>query len=209
MKKKPQTPAKKPTKPSNKDAKIEAGKLLDAVFREFSPNIEESAFRGRKIEYTPTGKTIMAKPRPFQVVVAMVALSRNEKLEKSVANAVARRQTKGLPPDTRPWGDKWKDRWVHKTALRSLLRRNLPLTEKEVLKIVRWTLNDPTGKICNGRYPLVGLHTAISNQIEEHGMTSAMAGACIDLLAALKRNSQEKENPNFIDKFAALLKEWK
>src|SRR5262245_22056240 len=140
-----------------------ANALLDAALNEFLPIISDGSFYQRKIEDIPAGKTLLAQDKETQVAITSVVLDRLADIEARLNAVRSAHVGKESRPDWSPeWRELFNPRWVLAETLRGLLRRALPLPEKEIIRLIDWPLT-ASHSLSNHFYPLTGLAGVVEN----------------------------------------------
>ena len=194
--------AKKATTPTKAVAQGKAEQpLLDDVIEQLQSRIQSHGHYGTKLEQAPAGKTILALDRPTQATIVSAALGRLEDLETKIA---AFRAKAGDSLHTAAWSKIWNPRWILMETLRSLLRRALPLTEEEVIRLVRWPM-DASNDLSPYIYPLAGIATAVEHFAADHEVSPAVAQALTKLARRLRKDDTSKECRQIADRLEALV----
>jgi hypothetical protein len=175
---------------------------VDAVQKAFLPQIEESPyFSGKKLTDVAAGRALLALDRPTQAEVVRVALGRLADLEPKVAaTPISRRQKL------------WMTRWVLMETIRSLLRRSLPLSEADVIRLLDWPVRAsdlPAHQspffISPHIFPLSGLAAAAENFVKENGISPPLRKALEPFVEKLKASDHDRECRKIADRLDAFL----
>jgi Domain of unknown function (DUF4132) len=192
--------------------------LLDQVIQQFLPKIESRGYYGQRIEDIPPAKAILTQGREAQADSVRVAIDRLQSVESEIT-AFRSRQKPGeiFAVDSRSeWQRIWNPRWVIVEVLRSLLRRELPLDEATVVRLLEWPAADSTQAtgvsgygygISTYNYPLTGIASAAEHFVESNGLTIHVSTALKQLIGRLREYPNDKECRKAADRLQALLSE--
>ena len=107
-------------------------------------------------------------------------------------------------PHGRPDGNAlWSPRWVIMEMFRGLLRRNLPLGEADVLRLLRWPVSGSTPVI--KWLPLTGIANAAEKWAETNQIGQDMQEALNALVGPLRRAAHDNDCRKIADRLDALL----
>ncbi|HJZ92092.1 MAG TPA: DUF4132 domain-containing protein [Gemmataceae bacterium] len=180
--------------------------LIDRAIQQFLPRIETGNYYGQKIEKVPAGKTILAQDREVQAAIVRAALDRLPVLEEKIA--AHRSKLKGSEkynPNARPgWDEIWQPRFVLLEMLRGLLRKALPLTEADLIRLFEWPLQSSNG-LYTAWYPWAGMASAAECFAADTSITGKFADLLNRVEKGLRKERDDKDARNFADRFQTLL----
>lgn len=190
-----------------KKATRTADEWLDRIMREFLPRLACTSFFDRKLDDVTAGEKLLEQPRETQAAVVANALTRVGEWEEKLASLQSQRNCDTASCSARynaDWHKLWIRRWVLEATLRALLRRELPLTETVLLRLVRW----PETKwsiLCPGNYPLASIIGSVENFVASHGPTQALQRECEALIARLRESDRDKQNWKLADRLDTII----
>ncbi len=189
----------------------EVDELLEKLIKEFLPKVEGGSYYGKKLDNATFGKKILAQNRETQAKIVGVVLDKLMVLEEKIAAF----RLKLTGPDVwnvhhQPgWFDIWNPRWVLMETLRALLRRDLPLPEADVVRLLEWPFRSceqvPSNPIDPYVYPLPGLAAAAENFVGKEGISPRVTQAAKDLIEILRKNTRDKECRKVADRLQVLV----
>jgi hypothetical protein len=192
----------------------QAGELLDGLMTEFLPKVQGGAYWGKKLDDIPSGKRILAVDRDTQAAVVREALDRLEPIERDLSGLRARQKPGMIFDDRAEWIRVWSPRWVLVEALRALLRRELPLDESVVARLLAWPAEDSSGTdgvsgygygISNYTYPLGGIATAAEYFANANEVGPRIQKTVEVLIGRLRKYDRDKDCRKVADRLQALI----
>jgi hypothetical protein len=188
------------------DAARRVNELLDAAIQEFLPGVSGGSYYGKKIDDVEAGKAILSQDRETQAIIVGAALDRLAELEPKIAEFRSKLEgSASYNPHHEPgWFDLWNPRWVLLETLRGLLRRNLPLNEDTVLRLLRWPADEP-GFASSYTYPLPGVASALEHFAESNEFGARLKSTVETLVTKLRGQAQDKDSRKTADRLQALL----
>ncbi len=181
-----------------------AGRLLDDVVTKTAKH--SKYLYGRKLADSEAGKRLLALAGQAQAQVVGDILGRLAELEPKIAVIRAQLDNYVANPQIVPgWDELWGPRQVlSELVLRDLLRRELPLSEGQVVALLQWPVQASNG-VSNVVYPLTGLAKAAECFVAAHGATDRLKAAICDLIAKLREAEFDKACRKIADRLAALV----
>jgi hypothetical protein len=163
------------------DAEKMANDLLDAACVEVFGE-EKRSYYSIKVEGVAAGKELLARDRDFQAAAVRLVLARHE-LDSSGVHEPSHKPSWCVKPH-------WV--WVRMTVLQALLRRALPLTEKDLLRLVQWPARAGCA-LSSYSHPLSGIGNAAEHFAGSNGISPSLKAAFEALIAKLNESPLRKD----------------
>jgi hypothetical protein len=164
--------------------------LLETVIQESLPHINFISGFDKSIQQTPSGRGVLELDRGEQVEFIGVALNWLAILEGEVGKYQAEYKSGRVEFSSDKHSSMWNPRYVVLTILRILLRRNLPFTEPDLIRLMEGPLQGPYG--IDYTYPLPGIASAIESYASANEIGATLQKVLESFIEQLRKKESNK-----------------
>jgi hypothetical protein len=182
---------KKVAEPTQGSAKTSLEELVASVIKESLPHVNFISGFDKSIQQTPFGKTVLGLAKEEQVDFIGVALNWLARLESEHGRYQAEHRSGRVKYSSDKHSELWNPRYVVLTTLRILLRRNLPFTEPNLIRLMEWPLKGPYG-IDEFIYPLPGIASAIESYASANEIGASLRKVLESYIGQLRKKESNE-----------------